>query len=63
MVSLWGLSGASPKIIAEAGLKTRIAGSVAATASSTAAHAPVIAATVSAGRSHESGTNEGAARW
>ena len=61
--SRWGDSGASPKIAPEAGTNTRIDGSSSRTASRIAAAEPAIARIVSPGRSHEAGTNEGAARW
>ena len=50
-------------IAPEEAVNTRVCGQCSRTASSSVAVEPAIAASVWAGRSQESGTNEGAARW
>ena len=60
--SCWGLSGAAPKIAPDPATNTRVSGLSSRTASSSVAVDPAIAASVRAGRSQDSGTNEGAAR-
>ena len=62
LLALW-LSPPAPNIAPEAAVNTRAVGSASRTASSSAAVAPAIAASVCAGFSHEAGTYDGAARW
>ena len=58
-----GLSEAAPKIALDTATNTRVSRPWSRTASSNAAVEPAIAVEVRAGSRHESGTNDGAARW